>query len=296
MCGALGRLFHLKTDGSVWPVLSRMLALCNSLLQYRQLTRYRRHRPFLRVRSSSRRELCPPVPQITVFSKRSQNVVRPRHQQVPRYSSPSLLGMCGSLSPVLPPRLQLHKTSGVAKMFAALFQPISCCEVLGVLFYRLKATRFRHPPLSAGQIARLVRKFPRLSLPIDRFLFGVTLSRTAQHCTTIRLAWRRCHPPSPQKQLRPPPRPLPQSAPLSPLCTRPPSSSAPFSFSTFNSSLANTSCPGLAAARLFGTPVSSSSRFFCCSAISTLISLRNFSGRSRKPVCTCSCCWRLWRC
>src|SRR5215469_16846302 len=39
--------------------------------QYRQLSRYRHHRPFLGVLSSSRRELQSPAPQITVFTKGS---------------------------------------------------------------------------------------------------------------------------------------------------------------------------------------------------------------------------------
>jgi transposase len=49
--------------------------------QHRQLARHRNHCPFLGVFSSSRGELLSPPPQITTFPKRSQNVVRPLHQQ-----------------------------------------------------------------------------------------------------------------------------------------------------------------------------------------------------------------------
>jgi hypothetical protein len=48
-----------------------------------QLARYRYYRSFLGVFPSSRGELLSPAPQITVFPKRSHNVVRSLHQQRP---------------------------------------------------------------------------------------------------------------------------------------------------------------------------------------------------------------------
>ena len=51
--------------------------------QYRQLARHRNHRSFLGVLPSSRGELLSPAPQITIFPKGSQNVVRPLYQQCP---------------------------------------------------------------------------------------------------------------------------------------------------------------------------------------------------------------------
>jgi hypothetical protein len=48
--------------------------------QYRQLSRHRNHRWFLGIFPSALRQLQPPSPQITIFSKRSQNVVRALHQ------------------------------------------------------------------------------------------------------------------------------------------------------------------------------------------------------------------------
>jgi hypothetical protein len=68
--------------------------------QYRQLSCYSYHRSFLDVFPSSLGELKAPAPQITVFPKRSQDVMRPLHQQVRRYRSPSLLMcICGWLCP-----------------------------------------------------------------------------------------------------------------------------------------------------------------------------------------------------
>src|SRR5262249_32867694 len=54
--------------------------------QYRQLSPHRHHRSFLGIFSSALRQLQPPSPQITVCSKRSQNVMRSLHHhgsQVP---------------------------------------------------------------------------------------------------------------------------------------------------------------------------------------------------------------------
>ena len=60
------------------------------MYQYRQLSRHRHHHPFLAVFPSSRGEFLPPTPQITVFSKGSEYVVRSLHRQRPYYSSPQL--------------------------------------------------------------------------------------------------------------------------------------------------------------------------------------------------------------
>src|SRR5258705_320896 len=68
--------------------------------QYCQLSSHGNYRSFLGIFSSSLCKLQSPSPQITVFSKRSQNVMRSLHHHRSQIPSPSLLiFFCGSLSP-----------------------------------------------------------------------------------------------------------------------------------------------------------------------------------------------------
>jgi hypothetical protein len=60
-----------------------LAAYPQSMQQHRQLARDRYHRSFLGVFPSSLRQLEPPAPQITILSKRSQNVMGPLHQKRP---------------------------------------------------------------------------------------------------------------------------------------------------------------------------------------------------------------------
>src|SRR5262249_10989970 len=86
--------------------------------QSRRLAPPRHYRSLLGVFPSSRGELLPPAPQITVFSKRPQNVVRPLHQKRPQILVTLFADVHLRLTfaGVPPPRLQPHKTSRVATL------------------------------------------------------------------------------------------------------------------------------------------------------------------------------------
>src|SRR5229473_4392728 len=86
--------------------------------QYCQLSSHGNHRSFLGIFSSSLRKLPSPSPQITVFSKRSQNVMRSLHHhrsQIPvSFFADSLLWF--ALPGVSPARSQPEKTAYLATL------------------------------------------------------------------------------------------------------------------------------------------------------------------------------------
>src|SRR5215469_2710346 len=117
--------------------------------QYRQLSRYRNHRSSLGVFPSSLGELPSPAPQITVFPKGSQNVVRSLDQQRPQIPI-SLLGdvhLWLTLPRVPPPRLQTHKASHVATLFEAMWifdgQDIPQCNQVSDTLHLFEQLRLR---------------------------------------------------------------------------------------------------------------------------------------------------------
>jgi hypothetical protein len=63
-----------------WAPENRWFWRWQLVKQYGQLPCYRHDRPFFGIRPSSFSQLQSPAPQITVFSKACQNVVRALHQ------------------------------------------------------------------------------------------------------------------------------------------------------------------------------------------------------------------------
>src|SRR5437879_4408635 len=86
--------------------------------QYRQLSSHGNHRSLLGIFSSSLRKLPSPSPQITVFSKRPQNVVRSLHHhrsQIPVSCFTDFL-LRLALPGVPPARFQSQKTTYLATL------------------------------------------------------------------------------------------------------------------------------------------------------------------------------------
>src|SRR5580692_9859566 len=86
--------------------------------QYRYLSSHGNHRPFLGIFSSSLRKLPSPSPQITVFSKRPQNVMRSLHHhrsQIPVSCFADFL-LRLALPGVPPARFQSQKTTYLATL------------------------------------------------------------------------------------------------------------------------------------------------------------------------------------
>src|ERR1700676_298657 len=86
--------------------------------QHRQLSSHGNYRSFLGIFSSSLRKLQSPSAQITVFSKRPQNVMRALHHhrsQIPvSFFADALLWL--ALSGVPPARFQPQKTTDLATL------------------------------------------------------------------------------------------------------------------------------------------------------------------------------------
>src|SRR5580700_6003305 len=74
---SLGHFPHRSLTITQWFV--HLSAYPQPMQQYRQLSSHGHHRSLLGIFSSSLRKLASPSPQITVFSKRSQNVMRSLH-------------------------------------------------------------------------------------------------------------------------------------------------------------------------------------------------------------------------
>src|SRR5712664_4731088 len=86
--------------------------------QYCQLSSHGNYRSFLGIFSSSLRKLPSPSPQITVFSKRPQNVMRslhPHRSQIPVSCFADAL-LWFALPGVPPARLQPQKTTYLATL------------------------------------------------------------------------------------------------------------------------------------------------------------------------------------
>src|SRR6266404_391807 len=113
---SLGHRAHRFLAIAQWFV--HLSAHPQPMYQYRQLSSHGNHRSFLGIFPSSFRELQSPSPQITVFSKRPQNVMRSLHHhrsQIPvSFFADSLLWL--ALPGVPPARSQPQKTTYLATL------------------------------------------------------------------------------------------------------------------------------------------------------------------------------------